>query len=95
MNPDIKAMHVSVIDKVFMKDYYVSIFSRVLESKNMSLEQLVDMNDPEAICTFWNVFWFALPDSMNIRREPFFEICDLAEGSYLIPEDDYIEEGQQ
>lgn len=31
------------------------------------------------IVSLFNQFWIALPDSKEIRRGPFFELCDLCE----------------
>ena len=71
--------HKETVGEVFAQDYYVKTFLRVVESKNSTVEQILALDNADAICSFWNDFWFALPDSMNIRREPFFKVCDLAE----------------
>ena len=76
--------HMETIGEVFAQDYYVKIFLKIVESKNSTVEKILALDNADEICTFWNDFWFALPDNMSIRREPFFEVCDLAEGSGTI-----------
>ena len=62
---------------IYAYDYYVSIYEQIVE------KYPVDMADPESIHSFWNNFWYALPDTRAIQRDPFNFICDMAEGSYL------------
>lgn len=83
MNDCLYSKHKEIIGKIFSHDYYVSRFLGVIASRNTNLESLIELEDPMEICSFWNSFWIALPDSGEIRREPFFEICDLAEGEYI------------
>jgi len=71
--------HKETVGEVFAKDYYVDIFMNILKYKKYTLEKVLQMTDSEEICSFWNSFWFALPDNKNIRRQPFFKVCDLAE----------------
>ena len=72
------ASHRECINAVADYDYYVNIFSIVAKNR-----QIMEMDDPTEICTFWNDFWYALPDTKAIHRAPFDLVCDLAEGSYL------------
>lgn len=74
--------HKLAVNLIYQKDYYVSRFEKVAAH---SAEKVFDLVDEKKICIFWNDFWFSLPDSGNIRRDPFFLICDLAEGAYLEP----------
>jgi hypothetical protein len=76
----VSEMHKQAIQAIYSTDYYVEIFHKIA---SFSPEKVYDMEDEVKICDFWNTFWFALPDNKNIRREPFFLICDLAEGGYL------------
>lgn len=64
--------HAALVTKVYEYDYYVELFNRV---RKHYADRKMSMCTPY----FWNDFWLALPDSSAIRREPFFEICDLAE----------------
>lgn len=75
-------MHKSAINLIYQKDYYISLFEKL---SSFHVDKVFDMTDEEKICSFWNDFWFSLPDNNSIRREPFFLICDLAEGEYLEP----------
>jgi len=75
--------HLQCINDVLNYDYYVSRFKLIANQYHP-----LEMTDCGAIHTFWNEVWFSLPDSPVIHRHPFNLICDLAEGSYLEPEDE-------
>lgn len=81
MTSVIQQKHKELIEAVLAYDYYVTLFNQVKASSE------IDESDPQSITDFWNDFWFALPDSPAIHREPFNRICDIAEGNYL----DYVE----
>mgnify|MGYP000712854613 CR=1 FL=1 len=78
-------MHKLAIAQIYTHDYYVDVFQKCA---SFNTEKVYNYTDEERICSFWNNFWFALPDTNAIRRDPFFLICDLAEGS-LIEEQSY------
>lgn len=82
----ISNLHNSCVEAVLENDYFISHFNFVKDNTP------VDENDPISICKFWNKFWDVLPDTPLIRRIPFYQICDLAEGSYLEPDDETINE---
>lgn len=67
--------HAKVMDLVYAHDYYIDLFKSTREHY---IQRGMKMNTPY----FWNDFWLALPDTPAIRRAPFFDICDLAEGIY-------------
>lgn len=67
--------HDALVDKVFAYDYYVHIFQK------LDLEY-IDQKKDQQTAEFWNDFWIYLPDHPAIRREPFFDICDIAERIY-------------
>lgn len=69
---NIKQVHDDTIGKVYENDYFVDIFSGIA-SETMTPET------PKEIVLFWNKFWETLPDSEYIRRDPFYQICDIAE----------------
>ena len=76
--------HKAVITEIFSHDYYVERFLRVVTRKYPNTnERIEDETNLSKICSFWNEFWFELPDSPSIHCGPFYMICDLAEGSYL------------
>lgn len=79
---DVIATHRECISAVYIQQYYVDHFLQVVEM----YPDAELLTNPYEICSFWNEFWESLPDTPEIRRPPFFMICDLAEGSYL--EDD-------
>jgi hypothetical protein len=76
---EILARHLEVLELCKSEDYYL----RVVDS---ALKKYPNIETPEEICCFWNDVWYGLPDTMAIRRKPFWEICNLAEGEYLDPE---------
>lgn len=69
--------HKKLVEAVYAYDYYVAAFEYVKDSFDLEL------NSPEQICTFWNNFWYALPDNPGIHRDPFERICEMAEGAYI------------
>lgn len=75
-------MHKSCIDKIYSYDYFVQLFEICRDSKGYTEQSLADLSDPELICSFWNYFWFTLPDNMSIQRQPFNSICDICEYDY-------------
>jgi hypothetical protein len=62
---------------IYDYDYYVATFERAKDSF------ILDESNGEEICGFWSHFWYMLPHSLAIQREPFYRICDFAEGKYL------------
>lgn len=77
--------HKLVLERVLAYDYFVYILSAVQKT----YPECENYTDPNQICVFWNEFWGQLPDTPTIRRDPFYDICDMAEGSYL---EEYDEE---
>jgi hypothetical protein len=69
--------HEQTLGLVYDNDYYVNIIDRVMECRG-SPETEKD------IVYFWQEVWERLPDSTAIRRNPFYEICDIAEMIYDI-----------
>jgi hypothetical protein len=54
----------------------------------MSVESIEQMEyDDRVLIEVCNDFWFALPDTNAVRREPFFALCDLAEQIFDFPEE--------
>ena len=79
--------HEDTLCRIINEDYYPNVFMGLAHNKKIQFNELISglsqMEDLEKICSFWNEFWNALPDHPAIRTGPFFDICDLAEGSYL------------
>ena len=67
---NIKECHQEVMSSVYDNDYYVSLLP---EGKPETTQEII---------SYWNRFWMNLPDSKSIRRNPFYEICDIAECRY-------------
>ena len=81
-------LHEFTIQSIGSLDYYQDLFDDTLDAFGLTPDSVVKMTDPEEIYSFWNGFWNRLPDSKAIRREPFFSVCDLAEGDYLVELED-------
>ena len=79
--------HKDTLKRVFVENYYPRVFLDQFKKDHKTPESMFEeyssICDLEYICEFWNKFWAALPDNSAIRTGPFFDICDLAEGSYL------------
>lgn len=69
--------HERLVEKVIQEEYYTNI-----------LRHLKQPTSDGEIINFWHNFWDYLPDSPSIQREPFWEICDMAEKIF---DDEYFE----
>ena len=68
---------VKVIDlerSIYSNEYYVKLWEQVKNGRDIT-----GLSDEE-LCTMLNDFWYILPDSMSIQREPFNALCGLCEG---------------
>jgi hypothetical protein len=54
-------------------DYYQEIWERVKHKKPLEECSKAELLEP------FQDFWEELPDNLSIRREPFFQVCELAE----------------
>lgn len=81
---EVLRLHRSTINNVVAERYYMDEFDATLDAKGESLTSAFDMTNLGDINSFWEGFWGRLPDSKEIRTGPFYDICDLAEGDYLI-----------
>lgn len=66
--------------KIYSYDYYVSRYEATLKQRGMTkVDVEKQLYSDSQLWEMWSDFWFCLPDSKVIRREPFFEICNLCE----------------
>lgn len=66
--------------EVFSKDFYTSTYHACLKQLGMTQTDVEKMIYPNSkLNSLWEEFWWKIPDSTSIRREPFFMICDLCE----------------
>lgn len=63
----------SVIDSIWRADYYLPQWDAVRHANALSGLTLEEILKP------FRDFWNQLPESKAIRRDPFFDVCDLAE----------------
>lgn len=80
---DLVPMHTMCIDAVLNNDYYVDLFFSIVDQNEFAdLDELRNAKDASDIVSFWNSFWFALPDNESIHRHPFNTICNICEFDY-------------
>lgn len=79
----------SAIRKIYDYDYYVSLWENVYKTLPGEIET-VDVSDAYKI---FQTFWDALPDHSAIRRDPFIDICGMAEKYYFVLAECYDEVG--
>ena len=79
----------SAIRKIYDYDYYVSLWESVYKTLPGEIET-VDVSDAYKI---FQTFWEALPDHSAIRRDPFIDICDMAEKYCFVLDECYDEVG--
>jgi hypothetical protein len=75
-----------LLAKIFSHDYYVSAMEVVLKKYGLAKDTKFDGMPNTTLCLMWNDFWYELPDAPQIRRAPFFELCELSEGCPEEPE---------
>jgi len=78
MNANIEHLvqeHRVCMEQVVANEYHVNAFELVVSRHPGILE----CTDPAEIVSFWNEFWWELPDSPVIHRAPFSRICDICE----------------
>lgn len=67
-------------EAIFAYDYYVALYRQVLQACNVSEQDIsTHMLSSDKLQRVFNKFFFALPDTKAIRRDPFFYLCDLCE----------------
>jgi len=72
-----------LLTKIYSEDYYLSQFNVTLKRSGLTSEMVKNAELSDGILvSLWNTFWFALPDTSEIHRDPFFDLCDLAESGY-------------
>lgn len=67
-------------DEIYRHKYYVDLYHSALSTHNMSTAS-IDQGEfkDQKIIRMCNTFWDSLPDSPDIRRFPFFLLCEIAE----------------
>lgn len=66
--------------RVAQLDYYPTIWQRVMLAHGMTNQGIAEqLYEHQALAEAVFDFWDALPDTMAIRRDPFFDLCDLCE----------------
>lgn len=80
MNTDLQNQMASLQKSILDEDYYSARYIHVVANQKMTVEGIAnkEYTDPQLI-TLAHYFWEALPDSPQIRRGPFFQLCDIAE----------------
>lgn len=76
--------HKETMDSVYATNYYTSIFNKLKEF----YPNIENETDFRQIVNFWDDFWNQLPDTKEIRRFPFFDICDIAENIFVMDDEE-------
>ena len=63
---------------IYSNNYYVELWE---QAKN---ERDITQTGDEELCSMLNDFWIILPDSREIQRAPFNDLCDLCEGTSVL-----------
>jgi len=63
--------------------YYEGLYNKCLTLFGMSRIGIQSCSYSDSdIVSLANSFWMALPDNTSIRRQPFFQLCDIAESCF-------------
>jgi len=83
MTTEIQRAAINLQDKIFSEKYYIDLYLKVLGKYNMSTASIDQSEfDDDKLVSMLNTFWMALPDSKEIRRDPFFDLCDICENIF-------------
>lgn len=67
--------------QIYADDFYVATYEAALVESGLTKEGIeAKQVDHPVLTEALNTFWLSLPDSTEIRRGPFFLLCDLCEG---------------
>lgn len=76
----IKEESARVLQEVIDTSYYLGALRLALSQSHMTIESIMDhRHSASDLISFWNKFWYALPDSRSIQKYVFYKICNLAE----------------
>lgn len=83
MTTEIQRKMIHLQTAIYENEYYVHIYHNALAWNNMSITSIDqgEFTDREII-NMCNDFWEMLPDSPEIRTDPFFKLCDICESMY-------------
>lgn len=83
MTTEIQRATIQLQDKIFTEKYYIDLYLAVLAKHDMSTASIDQSEfDDHKLISMLNNFWMALPDSKEIRRAPFFDLCDICENIF-------------
>lgn len=89
MSTQIQQDAIKLQEQVFSEDYYIHLYTHALKTYGMTTEGVTAGEYEDAkIVNMANSFWFTLPDSMAIRRQPFYLLCDIAEHCFDGPDEE-------
>lgn len=83
MATEIQKQASQVQGQIFDEQFYVPQFLKVLGRHGMSVAS-IDQSEfaDKQLVEMFHAFWEELPDSPEIRRTPFFAICDIAQNLF-------------
>lgn len=81
MSSPIQNESADVLREVLSKNYYVHLLPVCFAKYQINMNDILEYKcSDDTLISFWNKFWFSLPDSPAIRIQPFYRICDLCTG---------------
>lgn len=67
-------------EHIMNEDYFHDVYEIALANAGMNKRGVAYSSyTNEALNNMLNNFWFELPDTQTIRREPFFRLCELCQ----------------
>lgn len=77
---NIQQAMIDLQQRILNSNYYLRLYEDCVRKAKMNFNGIINEEySDEQIINLCNYFWLALPDSPSIRRQPFFDLCDIAE----------------
>lgn len=78
MTTEIQTKVIKLQRMIIDEQYYVQLWRGLLVARNIS-ETMIGYHSDHELILLCQAMWEALPDSPDIRRHPFFQLCNIAE----------------
>ena len=80
MITEIQKQAMALQDAIYAQKYYIPLYEKALAKHGMT-DMAINQSwhTDKQLVSMANTFWFALPDSPVIRKEPFFMLWAIAE----------------
>ena len=84
MTTEIQKLAIELQRMIIDEQYYVQLWRGLLVAHNIS-ETMIDYHSDHELILLCQAMWEALPDSLDIRRRPFYQLCNIAEHIFSLP----------